>query len=69
MGVSNGKKKPFFINIFINFQNIENQLDKKIKAMQTNGGGKFIDSRFNLLLIKEGISHRSIFLPIYTTTD
>lgn len=68
MGVSNGKKKPFFTNIFINFQNIENQLDKKIKAMQTNGG-KFIDSRFNLLLIKEGISHRSIFLPIYTTTD
>lgn len=53
------ESKASFTNTFINFQkNIENQLDRKIKSIETNGGGEFSSLKFKNWLKDKGIMHR-----------
>lgn len=52
------KMKSDFCDIFIGFQKqIENQLSKKIKVFQSDGGGEFMSTRFRAHLQNHGIQH------------
>ena len=48
-----------FLSVFTAFQNlVENQLDRKIKVFQSDGGGEYINQRFRDHLSHHGIQHR-----------
>lgn len=52
------KLKSDFLSVFVRFQTmVENQFQSKIKQFQFDGGGEFIDGRFQTLLASSGIKH------------
>lgn len=52
------KAKSDFYQVFVAFQKqIENQLNKKIKVFQSDGGGEFTSNIFRKYLAEKGIIH------------
>lgn len=53
------KTKSDFLLCFVKFKkNVENQLERRIKILQTDGGGEFISSNLKTLLEQSGIQHQ-----------
>lgn len=51
-------RKSDFFQCFLNFQAlVEKQFDKKIKIFQSDGGGKYLDGKFQTYLTRHGILH------------
>lgn len=53
------KKKSDLFLCFLKFQkNVENQLERRIKVLQTDGAGEFICSNLKSLLEQSGIQNQ-----------
>lgn len=51
--------KSQVFDVFLNFKSlVENMFDRKIKSLQTDGGGEFTSTRFKNVLVQNGISDR-----------